>query len=153
MRTKRCHICKIDKPVRSFYTDRRNSKVANYQGGCKKCRQHIIYKKDKELRLEMWKLYSRRANKKRRGLTLEQFDLLLEKQNGLCAICGLPEIDKNQHGIKDLAIDHNHQTNKVRGLLCVKCNRALGLFNVDNFGILNLQKAIDYVEQHSGREI
>jgi len=70
-----------------------------------------------------------------------------KKQKNLCAICGLPETDYQQYGVKNLAIDHNHRTKKVRGLLCSKCNRALGLLNVDNLGILNLQMAIKYLQE------
>ena len=65
------------------------------------------------------------------GLTLEQYNKLLEKQNNCCAICG-----KHQSELKRaLAIDHNHTTGKIRGLLCYKCNLGLGYFN--NKNILN----------------
>ena len=59
----------------------------------------------------------------RRGITKQQYLLMLDAQNGLCQICKKPP--KNR---QDLAIDHNHKTNEVRGLLCKECNRALGLF-------------------------
>lgn len=60
------------------------------------------------------------------GLTLEQYDLLKEKQKSKCAICGLE---------KPLVIDHCHKTNKVRALLCSHCNRSLGVYekNQDEF--------------------
>jgi len=141
METKVCHVCKKELSLSSFYDDNRAGfKTGVKQSRCKKCRSE--YNKRYKSRR---KLYFRRANKKARGLTLEQFNVMLKQQKGLCLICGLPEVDRNQHGIKDLAIDHNHNTNKVRGLLCSKCNRALGLFNVDNLGVLNLQKAIEYL--------
>jgi hypothetical protein len=136
---KTCHICKHKLSLDCFYSDKRYD-TKNKQSRCKDCRNDYNKKYKHK-----WKLYSRRNNKKRRGLTLEQFEEQLTRQNGLCVICGLPEIDTNQYGVKDLAIDHNHQTGRVRGLLCVRCNRALGLLNVDNFGIMNLQKAIDYL--------
>lgn len=57
------------------------------------------------------------------GITHEQYNILLESQNGRCAICrSLPEKDRK------LAVDHEHTTSRVRGLLCSKCNRGLGLF-------------------------
>ena len=54
--------------------------------------------------------------KKKYSLTLEQYDQMFEQQNGVCAICGLPELNRR------LAVDHNHKTGKIRGLLCIQCN-------------------------------
>ena len=70
------------------------------------------------------------------GLTLEDYDAMMERQNGVCAICST-ETKGNLH------IDHNHQTNEVRGLLCGKCNRAIGLLNDD---ISLFTKAITYLK-------
>ena len=55
---------------------------------------------------------------------------LLEKQNGLCAICGQPETrqDKRSNIVSDLSVDHCHKTGKVRGLLCAHSNRGLAFF-------------------------
>lgn len=65
-------------------------------------------------------------------LSYEQFNEMLKKQKYLCAICGLPETIKHQVGTKSLlSIDHCHKTNKVRGLLCRKCNSALGFLQDD----------------------
>lgn len=62
----------------------------------------------------------------RYGITLEQFNLLLEKQNNLCPICS-SELKKGIH----THVDHCHKTGKVRGLLCNKCNFLLGLLDDD----------------------
>lgn len=59
---------------------------------------------------------------KRYGMTLADYDALLEKQNGCCAIC------KQKDQWFCLAVDHCHITNRVRGLLCSLCNRGIGLF-------------------------
>lgn len=69
--------------------------------------------------------YKANQRKFRYNLSAEQYKDLLEKQNNKCAIC--PETGK-------LEIDHDHITGKVRGLLCGRCNRAIGLFrdNPDN---------------------
>ena len=66
---------------------------------------------------------------KQYGITLAEYDLMVLAQNGICAICGLGEtaIDPRTGQIKRLSVDHNHQTNKVRELLCTRCNTALGL--------------------------
>jgi hypothetical protein len=70
------------------------------------------------------------------GITLDQYNELLLKQNGKCAIC---------HGTnkgKLLAVDHDHKSDKIRGLLCTKCNTGLGLFN-DKLELL--EKAKEYL--------
>jgi len=54
------------------------------------------------------------------GIEPEAFDAILAKQDGVCAICKKPSEER-------LHVDHDHKTNKVRGLLCGGCNRALGL--------------------------
>ena len=73
------------------------------------------------------------------GITIEQHNQMLEQQNGVCAICG----GLNKNG-KNLGIDHCHRTNKVRGLLCMKCNLTLGA--VDD-SIELLANAIRYLEK------
>lgn len=100
-------------------------------------------------RSEKGKRNARKQNLKNKGITLEQYDQMFELQGGVCAICGNPEIAKNQFGIRRLAVDHNHATGKSRGLLCVKCNTGLGSFSVDEVGIELLLKAIEYVRRYS----
>lgn len=79
------------------------------------------------------------------GMTLEEYSLLCESQNNCCAICKKPEtlLDNKQLGIRKLAVDHCHVTNKIRGLLCFKCNIGLGKFNDS---IDELKNAISYLE-------
>lgn len=82
--------------------------------------------------------------KKRFGLTLADYEALVVKQEGLCAICKQPEYTKDKDGgPRSMPVDHCHVTGQIRGLLCTPCNRALGMFK-DNVG--NLQAAIDYIE-------
>ena len=59
------------------------------------------------------------------GLDFAEYNKMLEKQNGVCAICSSIPPDNHK---KRLNIDHCHTTGRVRGLLCDACNRALGLF-------------------------
>lgn len=61
------------------------------------------------------------------GITLEQYDAMLEAQNNGCAICG---VSPEQNG-RRLDIDHCHTSGKVRGLLCTNCNTGIGKFNDD----------------------
>jgi hypothetical protein len=65
-----------------------------------------------------------RKLKSRYGITIEEYNHLLKKQRGRCAICKLSE---DEH-TNSLAVDHCHSTGKVRGLLCTSCNVALGHF-------------------------
>ena len=52
----------------------------------------------------------------------ELYNTLLHRQGGVCAICGSAPLERK------LAIDHDHQTDKIRGLLCFRCNVAVGFF-------------------------
>jgi|ERR1700694_15121 len=70
--------------------------------------------------------------KSKYGITHEEFDALVAKQNGLCAICGILPVDR-------LQVDHEHKTRKVRGLLCWPCNVMIGIAR-DNPKILEMAK-------------
>jgi predicted class III extradiol MEMO1 family dioxygenase len=80
------------------------------------------------------------------NLTLEQYNQMFIRQNGVCAICGLPEMRTKGEKVIHLAVDHNHKTNRIRGLLCWHCNTALGHLRVDNEGIELLCSAISYLK-------
>jgi hypothetical protein len=71
------------------------------------------------------------------GITLEQYNMLLEEQNGACAICGTKSDSY-------LSVDHDHKTKIVRGLLCQSCNIALGLLH-DDIGLG--ERAIEYLSR------
>jgi len=77
------------------------------------------------------------------GLTKEQYQHMLEQQNGCCAIC-LTSVEEQRYNT--LVVDHCHTTGKVRGLLCHACNTAIGSLK-DNVG--SLQRAIQYLSQTS----
>jgi len=89
---------------------------------------------------KMGTLY-RKYNANRYGLTLEQYNQMLASQNGVCAIC--QQVDPEDG--KELAIDHDHETNMTRGLLCGRCNKALGLFK-DSSALLQL--ALHYLARY-----
>lgn len=75
------------------------------------------------------------------GITLDDFNIILVSQNGVCAICQKPETSKRTNR---LSVDHNHKTGKIRGLLCTKCNTALGLLNEN---IKLLEESINYLSK------
>lgn len=106
---------------------------------CKEC----LSKKDKEYKArnsdkikkyrDEWKKNPASRNvllnsrlKKIYGITAEEYELMLNDQNGLCAICGKQEKAGNQYQeVKRLAVDHCHKTGNIRGLLCTNCNTRL----------------------------
>lgn len=71
-----------------------------------------------------------RMLRNRFGITLEEYEEMLERQDGKCAICGKAESALSNAGIpgKMLAVDHDHETGRVRGLLCQRCNIGIGQF-------------------------
>lgn len=72
------------------------------------------------------------------GITLEQYKQMLDKQDGGCKICQIKD-----PGQRDFAVDHDHKTNKIRGLLCGPCNTLLGLAKEK---VDTLSKAIEYLK-------
>jgi translation initiation factor 2 beta subunit (eIF-2beta)/eIF-5 len=77
-------------------------------------------------------------------ITMEEYYRLYNEQNGLCAICGKPESQKMKGKLANLAVDHDHKTGKVRGLLCFKCNTRLGALENEAFFTV----ALAYLEKH-----
>jgi len=75
--------------------------------------------------------------KNRFGMTVEQYESMLISQNNCCAICSSPPTNKR------LSVDHCHNTGKIRGLLCMSCNQAIGMLKDD---IKILKKAISYLK-------
>lgn len=112
-KTKICSKCNIEKPLNQFAKD--VSSIDGLRYWCKECSN----KHRTELRY---------------GHTTEYIDNLYKKQKGCCACCG-EKYDK-------LAIDHDHITDEIRGLLCYKCNTGIGQLG-DN--ITGLLKGLKYL--------
>ena len=135
MKVKECYNCKEVKGVGEF--QRKSSAKDGLHPSCKECKQTKERKKRSPK-------YSRRTNLKRNyGMTLEDYDKMFRDQAGVCAICGEPETSPR---VSNLTVDHCHNTNKVRGLLCNNCNRGIGLLK-DNPKILD--KARQYLEKYT----
>lgn len=83
---------------------------------------------------ERVKEIQRARNLRRYGLTIEQYEDMCERQDWRCLICESDE--------QDLYVDHDHDTNTVRGLICNSCNRGIGLLK-DNPAVL--ERAAQYV--------
>ncbi len=107
------------------------------------------YEKNKERIKAQSRAYHRknrekiRAKKLKRkfGVSLHEYDLMLTEQKGKCACCG---IHQNKLTMR-FAVDHDHDTGLIRGLLCGNCNTAIGKLG-DN--IEGLMKALNYLEKH-----
>ena len=79
------------------------------------------------------------------GITIQEYDAMSVQQGGVCAICKQPETQE-RNGVKyRLAVDHCHKTGKIRGLLCFKCNSAIGLFEKRDVPIRNIE---EYLEKY-----
>ncbi len=88
---------------------------------------------------------NREAQVRRQGYSTQEYQALLAGQNGRCAICGVREGHRSSRGLEcRLAIDHDHRTGSIRGLLCNNCNRGLGRFK-DSVALL--ESAIRYLKR------
>ncbi len=74
---------------------------------------------------------ARKQNLRQYGLTEESYNIMAAKQGNVCAICGANQVWRKNTTRFNLAVDHDHRTGKVRGLLCQLCNTALGIFKDD----------------------
>lgn len=102
---------------------------------------HEQYLKHKPFRKKVSPDVHRNISYKRNfGITLNDYNIILKNQKGKCAICK----QKESNG-KNLSVDHDHKTGKVRGLLCNNCNRSLGLLKDD---ISVLKNCIKYLKKN-----
>lgn len=106
-----CCRCKQEKASSAFYRDKRSA--TGRESACIECEKERSRLSNKE-RIRSLKRYS---------LTLDDYACMLALQGGRCAICNGAESKGNGH----FAVDHDHTTGRVRGLLCSACNTAIGL--------------------------
>ncbi len=107
----------------------------SYCSQCKKERTKKAYHRNPT----KYRLTSRKLMlNKKYGLTIEDLEKMIEKQNKKCAIC----FQDLQVGTVKCCIDHNHETGEVRGILCSNCNTGIGLLKENNN---ILQSAIKYL--------
>ena len=98
------------------------------------CKQRSAIKRRNQWKNNKGGIY-RKKRQTKYGVTEKDYQKILEEQKGGCSIC-------EGNGVRALAVDHDHFTGKHRGLLCVKCNLALGHANDD---VKILQNMIDYL--------
>lgn len=131
--TKQCSKCRLVKPASEYY--RHSGMKHGIHPSCKEC--HRKWNQDNADRLRE----SKRDTHLRRtfGLNAAEYGSMLAHQSGVCAICGGPP----RNG-KSLAVDHDHRTGMIRGLLCISCNAALGSCK-DSENVIS--KMIEYLER------
>jgi predicted nucleic acid-binding Zn-ribbon protein len=159
--TRICCVCKFEKDLTEFRKDKGQPLGRMY--GCKDCCKKKfkkwyhgnpeLAKQMRDSKSEYRKQYYEsekgvsvnRASwlKTNYNLSLDDYQQMLNEQNGVCAICGKTAESKSVR-VKNLSVDHDHVTNSVRGLLCTPCNRALGMFE-DNIDIL--KSAVNYLSK------
>ena len=152
-----CYTCSKEKEDTEYHVDK--TRKTGRKGSCKEClnsynksnysleKGRAKNKRWRELNKNKTKMFYRKwALKRQYGITLEEYDDMLKKQQGLCYLCGLPETASKatKDGVKNLAVDHCHKTGKVRKLLCTKCNTAIGLLN-DDIGLV--KRLAQYLEE------
>jgi hypothetical protein len=130
---KTCKDCGVSKPLSEYFTN------------------HIKYSSCKQCKNEKSKAWGRnnpdkikQQSRKTRlktkyGLTIDQYETMLEQQKGVCYMC------EGVNSDRALAVDHCHTTGNVRKLLCTTCNTLIGQAK-DNIELLN--KAINYLKEH-----
>lgn len=126
---RRCTGCGIWKPLSSF-SKRTSGRGDGFKTRCKECARsaHRKYRR-------------RRGYRRKYGITLAEYDRLLEAQGGVCAIC-----ERGDSSGRRLSVDHNHETGQVRGLLCLNCNTVIGLAHEDTD---LLHRIAEYLESWS----
>lgn len=128
-KTKKCIDCQRVLPLDDFFLSSKSED--GYSGTCKEC--YMYY----------------RQNGSRRNKNMvkkDEYYRLPSDQDYKCAICGITLDEYKTLGYRDFfSVDHDHKTGAVRGLLCDKCNRALGFFWDDEEILL---RAIEYLHIH-----
>ena len=141
---KKCRCCGFTKP-RSEFT--RVTGLPNaVHSNCKKCNADLARTRYNKKPKQDTATINRRSKIKRKyGISLDDYDAMLRSQDGKCAICGTdtPTGKAGQLG-PVFHVDHCHKYGQIRGLLCHKCNTALGNFG-DDIGVL--KRAISYLER------
>jgi len=110
---KLCTKCGIEKPLNEFHKNKKSDDGLSYW--CRMCKseQNLLPKaKRKREKYDLERRY---------GILPKQKQQMIEKQNGKCAICK-KELDSG----RETNIDHDHETGRIRGILCNNCNIGLG---------------------------
>jgi hypothetical protein len=145
-----CKKCQVEKPMAEFQRDKHRKNGHAYS--CKSCMRPLKKEsgrrwRDKPENRDEYRKKDRWYQRKYAyGITKEQFFEILAKQGGGCAICKhIPPGEVDKH----MVVDHHHASGVIRGLLCQKCNRSLGMFK-DSVSLL--RTAALYLERSGAHE-
>ncbi len=119
-----CTKCKKFKEFASFarYGERRRGRFYR-RAACKICENEQKRRYDESPKGKR----ARDRAKGKNGLSIEGYEVMLTSQGGVCFLCKRPECAKAKSGhIRRMAVDHDHKTGRIRGLLCYRCNILLG---------------------------
>jgi hypothetical protein len=108
----------------------------------KRARGKRYYERHRERRLAGQRFQNYRC-------THEEYAAMLDAQSGKCAICGREETATRNGRVKQLSVDHDHVTGRIRALLCGGCNVGLGAFQNNPAA---LAAAIEYLKLHGSFE-
>lgn len=106
-------------------------------------RKTEYYRRKLETNGESIRQEAHKQSCRKRGITTDEYAEMLKRQENVCAICKRPQTDRRK---RRLAIDHDHKTDRIRGLLCTRCNQMIG-FSLDSPEIL--RSAALYLETHT----
>jgi len=125
MNLKYCPSCKEN--VESCNFAKNKATYDGFSSYCKLC-SSLKRREWREANKEYAKVYAKNNSLKRLyNITIEDYNLMFEKQKGCCKICNIHQ----SKTLKNLFVDHNHETGEVRALLCHNCNTAIGLIKED----------------------
>lgn len=133
-----CRKCGVTFPLSEF--PKLHTMRPGVRTSCKKCYSRY----SREWNVNNADRYFDGHLRRRFGITLAEYNAILERQGGVCAICGSPPTRRNRRKggqrvfVARLVADHDHVTGKVRGLLCSNCNTGLGAAMV--------RRALEYLE-------
>ncbi len=134
---KTCTKCGETKPLSEFHNNKGHKDGKRYW--CKVCHKSSAADYYKQNKGSIQKYNREYRLKQNYNITSEEYDEMLESQGGRCAICN----GINANG-RRLAVDHNHKTLEIRGLLCDMCNQAIGLLRDDTELLL---RAVGYLSK------
>lgn len=138
---KRCPDCGEVKPLDDFHRNR--SAADGRQGYCKPC----WYQRNTGYHYARHgKSYHRGSMLKAKyGITLEQYNAMLARSDGKCWACGQVEVARHPKTgtLFSLAVDHDHDTGEVRGLLCFLCNKTIRSTGDDRGRLMALVQYLD----------